>query len=148
MVGTKIALPKRYRRHIAICALAAMSGQSALAEDAAAPAQRPSPAAPVVGQSLGGTYAPSIRAVIVQHRRYPTSKIARLLRPVGMVRVAFTLARSGKLIDVTIEQSAGSILDQAALDTIRETDFPPFPDDAWPGQQQHRFSVELDYHPN
>jgi TonB family protein len=48
----------------------------------------------------------------------------------GFVRVAFTLERSGRLADASVEESSGPpVLDQAALTTLRLAEpFGPFPD--------------------
>jgi TonB family protein len=145
MLGDNRISPKKYQGCIAAFVIGVLSGQSALAEDAAAPAQ-PS-ALPVPAMSCEQVYVPAAYAEVLKHRHYPMPEDKRMA-PVGMVRVAFTIDRSGKVIDATIAESAGSILNKAALETIRQTDFPPFPRDCFPGEPQHRFSVELNYSPN
>ena len=74
-------------------------------------------------------------------------KDARLQQPSGIVTVWLVLNRSGELVDLGIENSAGSILDRAAKDSVKRASFPPFPASAWPNEQQHRFTAELNFHP-
>jgi len=111
------------------------------------PPAPPAPPAPSEDMSAQNTYFVAVRAAVEEQKRYPDSKDARLQQPSGTVIVWFTLDRTGQLLDSGIEQSAGSILDRAARDSVRRATFPPFPSGAWPGESQHRFSVDLKLHP-
>jgi len=110
----------------------------------------PAPAAsagPSENVSLESTYIASVRAAVEEKKRYPQSKDARLQQPRGTVTVVFTLTRDGELRDPHVDQSAGSILDRAALDTVRHTTYPPFPVGTWPAEDAHTFSVDLNFTP-
>ncbi len=91
-------------------------------------------------------YVANIRAYLQSTKRYPTGREVSLLRPTGTTVVRFTVRRSGGLLDAEVETSAGNmLLDRAALTAVRRGVYPPFPDDAWPGKTQHRFTVDLDF---
>jgi protein TonB len=111
------------------------------------PPAPPAPAAPAENLSLENTYISTVHAAIEEQKRYPMSKDARLQQPSGTVTVWFVLNRSGALVESGIEQSAGSILDPAALASVKRASFPPFPTDAWTNESQHRFKVEIYLHP-
>lgn len=123
-----------------------------------APAAPAAPAAPVApnvpvapsapppnSAQIENAYATSVRARIEQEKVYPTSRDARIQHPQGTVECWFVLNRSGALVDAGVSRSAGSILDRQALVTIRRGRYAPFPDDAWRGESQHRFTVELEF---
>jgi len=94
-------------------------------------------------------YAAALRAYLQSIRRYPNTKEARMLHPQGTAELWFVLDRSGALVDAGIEQGASSpILDRAALATVRGGTYPPFPNDAFPGEGTRRFTVRLDYQLN
>ena len=116
------------------------------AQQTAAPAP-PAPQTPPENVSLESTYRASVNAAINEQKRYPMSKDARLQQPTGTVIVWFTLNRDGQLQDAGIEESAGSILDRAALESVRRASFPPFPQGVWPGETQLRFKADLYFHP-
>jgi protein TonB len=81
-------------------------------------------------------------------KRYPTGRQASQQRPQGSVKVWFTLARNGSLIDVGVLQTSGSnLLDDAALASVRRGVYPPFPEQTWPGQEGHKFSVDIEFSP-
>lgn len=105
------------------------------------------PATPPQNVSLESAYFASVRAAVEEQKRYPMTKDARLEQPSGTVTVAFVLNRSGELLSSEVTGSAGSILDRAALESVRRTTYPPFPSDAWPGASQHSFQVDLRLHP-
>ncbi len=87
-----------------------------------------------------------VRAVLEANKRYPTGREASQQRPKGQVRLWFALDRQGVLIDCgLLEGSPSMLLDRAALSTLRRSVFPPFPPDAWRGQEQHRFTAQLDF---
>ncbi len=105
------------------------------------------PAAPA-SAAIESTFVGQLRAYVRGITRYPTSKEARLLRPFGSVEVAFTLTRTGEVNNVSLIKPSGySVLDQQALSIVRGGSFPKFPDGAWPGAGDHRFTVTVDFVP-
>ncbi len=112
--------------------------------------ERPSPP-PERNASRGGTedsFVGRIHAALEANKRYPTGREASQQRPTGIVKVWFVLSRSGALIDCGVAEPSPSILlDKAALSTVRRASFPAMPEDAWPGQEQHRFSAQLEFMP-
>jgi len=108
------------------------------------------PPAPPANVGLGAdvAYVGKVRAYLQGIKRYPTGREASLQRPSGVAVVGFTLRRSGELLDAGIEATSGSmLLDNTALATVRRGTYPTFPEDAWVGKAQQRFSVELDFLP-
>jgi protein TonB len=100
---------------------------------------------PSVGQIQAG-YETIIRRYLESIKRYPTSREARLQRPTGRVGVWLEVNRDGSLKEAGIAKSADSlILDNAALVTIRNGRYPPFPTEGYPGETSHRFTVTLEY---
>lgn len=98
------------------------------------------------GREAEAAYAGKVRAYLQSVKRYPTGREASLQRPSGTVAIWFTLRRSGDLADAGIETSSGAmLLDNAALTTVRRGVFPVFPDEAWVGKAQQRFTVELEF---
>lgn len=98
--------------------------------------------------SIENEYVALVRALLNASKRYPSGREASLQRPEGRTRVWFVLTRSGALADSGILDSSSSlILDNAALATIRRVSYPPFPAEAWPGSEQHKFTAELDFKP-
>ncbi|HTW34050.1 MAG TPA: energy transducer TonB [Rhizomicrobium sp.] len=111
------------------------------------PPAQPAPAAPAENISLELAYEASVHAAIEQEKRYPMSKDARLEQPSGTVVLWVTLDRAGELEDVSIEQSAGGILDRAAIETVRRTTYPPFPSGIWPNDSKARLKVPIHFSP-
>ncbi|NWH07584.1 MAG: TonB family protein [Alphaproteobacteria bacterium] len=117
------------------------------------PTNTPAAAAPTTQQAVDpirvmeAAYIAAVRAQLEAIKRYPTSKEARLQRPKGDVTIWFVLSRSGEVIDSGIEQSAGSILDRGAQTALTRAKFPPFPAEAWRGQQTHRFTAKIGFTP-
>ena len=108
----------------------------------AKPAQPPSSAA------FENGYVVNVRALLNANKRYPTGREASLQRPSGKAVVWFVMNRNGTLQEAGIEGSSNSILlDNAALSTVRRTSYTPWPEGSWPGQNQHRFTVTLDFVP-
>jgi protein TonB len=100
---------------------------------------------PTLGQIQAG-YETIIRRYLESIKRYPTSREARLQRPTGKVGVWLEVNRDGSLKDAGIAKSADSlVLDNAALSTIRNGKYPPFPPEAYPGESSHRFTLTLEY---
>jgi len=106
------------------------------------------PPPPVANVNLESQFTGQVRAYLNSIKRYPTGREASLQRPKGTVKVAFVLKRSGELVSAEVADSSYSILlDKEALATIRRGTFPPFPNDAFPGESTHRFIVDLDFTP-
>lgn len=113
-----------------------------------APAPVAAPAPKANTANAENTYTAQLRAHINSIKRYPTGREASQQRPQGTVKVWFVLRRNGSVVDVGIEKSSNSmILDNAARTTINRATFTGFPDDAWTGQDTHRFTADLEYIP-
>ncbi len=112
-----------------------------------APPPAPPPEAPKpASATFEAEFITRVRALLNAAKRYPTGREASMQRPQGKVRVWFTLTRGGSLIDSGIQDSSNSLLlDGAALSTVRRAAFFPFPPEAWPGQEQRRFSADLEF---
>ena len=88
-----------------------------------------------------------MRGYLNSIKRYPTGREASVQRPEGKVKLWFVLKRDGSLVDAGIEDSSNSILlDNAGLATVRRGSMPAF-DSAFPGEETHRFTVDLDFKP-
>lgn len=109
----------------------------------------PPPPPPRPKTDAAAQYVSQVRGYLNTIKRYPTGREVSLQRPKGTTRIAFTLNRDGSMVgDAEVETSSDSIiLDKQALKTVRGGTFPPFPADAWPGETQHRFTVDLDFVP-
>lgn len=112
------------------------------------------PVAPVIEQpkvpvaSLEGEYLAKIRAMLNANKRYPTGRQASQQRPYGSVKVWFTLARNGGLVEAgVLESSNSNLLDDAALASVRRGTYPAFPEHTWPGEAQHKFSADIEFSP-
>jgi protein TonB len=109
--------------------------------------ETPKPQPPATA-NLESNYIAAVRATLNANKRYPTGREASLQRPAGKVKVWFVLARNGALQDAGIDDSSNSIiLDNAALATVRRTTYSPWPDGSWPSENQHKFTVTLDFVP-
>ncbi len=98
--------------------------------------------------SLEGEYAGKVRAMLNSTKRYPTGRAASQQRPQGKVKVWFTLARGGALLDAGILESSNSnLLDDAAIATVRRGVYPPFPANTWVDQESHKFSSVMEFSP-
>jgi protein TonB len=65
-------------------------------------------------------YVGKVRTMLNSTKRYPTGRQASQQRPQGKVKVWFTLARNGALLDSGVLDSSNSnLLDDAALATVR-----------------------------
>ena len=99
--------------------------------------------------SMEGEYASKVRAMLNSTKRYPTGRAASQQRPQGKVRVWFTLARDGALLEAGILESSNSnLLDDAAIATVRRAVFPPFPANTWVNQAFHKFSADMAFSPS
>ncbi len=100
----------------------------------------------VATTSAQNLYLASLTSYIGSIKRYPSSREARQQRPAGTVQLWVEITRDGKLKDAGIGQSSNSsILDQAALSTVKQGRYNPFPADAWTSQQSHRFTLNIEY---
>lgn len=98
--------------------------------------------------SMENEYASQVRAMLNSTKRYPTGRAASQQRPQGKVKVWFTLARGGALLDAGILESSNSnLLDDAAIATVRRGVFPPFPANTWVDQALHKFSADMAFSP-
>jgi len=120
----------------------------AVPQAVAEPAKPPPPAPPPSSAAVENAYVVSVRTLLNANKRYPTGREASLQRPTGKAMVWFVLSRNGTLQEAGIEDTSNSILlDNAALSTVRRTSYTPWPEGSWPGQNQHRFTVTLDFAP-
>lgn len=100
---------------------------------------------PNIGQIQAG-YESKIKGYLESIKRYPTSREARIQRPTGRVGLWIEVNRDGTLKDVGVAKTSDFIiLDNAALATVRQGKFPPFPADTYPGESYRRFTVTLEY---
>jgi periplasmic protein TonB len=91
-------------------------------------------------------YAAQLRADIDRRTHPPDSPEYRLHHPAGEARVQFVVARSGETRGVLLLRSSGStILDQAAVDTVRSGHYPPMPVGTFAGEPEHVFVVTMEY---
>jgi TonB family protein len=83
---------------------------------------------------------------ISQYRYYPKS--ARDNSEEGMVEARLTIARDGRLLDVSVAKSSGyPNLDSAMVDIIRQASpYPPLPSDI--RGDRHVFTLPLNYRRN
>ncbi len=101
-----------------------------------------------IAASMENEYALMVRTMLNSTKRYPTGRAASQQRPEGKVKVWFTLARGGALLDSgVLESSNSNLLDDAALAAVRRGTYPPFPANTWVGQEQHKFSAEIEFKP-
>jgi|GEM_PF-1678178 len=106
------------------------------------------PAAPPVSAGIEASFVGQLNAYIKTITRYPTSKEARLLRPMGSVEVVFTLSRDGAVRDVALIKPSGyGMLNQQALSIVRSGSYPRIPDNAWANAPEHRFTVTVEFQP-
>jgi periplasmic protein TonB len=109
------------------------------------PAPTPTPP-PVSTKGQSDRYEAQVLRYLESVKRYPTSREARETRPSGVVTVWFELSRSGKVIDAGIEKSSNSsLLDAEAIKTVRNGNFPAFPEAVFANADKHRFSANLSY---
>lgn len=92
------------------------------------------------------SYESRLLAYLERIKRYPTHREARLSKPQGIVKLWMIISRRGELLDAGIATSSGhNLLDSEALRTVRAGTFPPFPEEAYAGEPQHRFMVSMKY---
>ena len=132
----------------------ASSEQSPVVTAAVAPAPISPPSAPSLPPAVSHTanaeesYISGVRSYLISIKRYPTGRDASIQRPRGKARIWFVLGRDGRLLESGIDQSSDSLLlDRTAMATVSRGGFPAFPETAWSGQSNHRFTVELEFVP-
>ncbi|WP_457363601.1 energy transducer TonB family protein [Pseudomonas sp. TE3610] len=115
---------------------------------AAPPAPAPAPAPPKVdSQALEGGYLQGLRGDIDRFKQYPTSRQAALERPTGEVVVWLLVDRAGNVLDSGIQTQASSmLLNRAASTSLRRIkQVKPFPEQAFGGRSQQRFTATFNY---
>ncbi len=96
--------------------------------------------------STASIYEAQLRSYLEKIKRYPTIREARLTRPQGAVRVWLEISRNGQVLGVGVMTSSGSnLLDGEALKTLKTGSYPAFPEDAYVGENAHKFSATLNY---
>lgn len=124
----------------------AVAAKPAPVVTAPAPAAAPerAPQAP----SLEAEYVGKLRTTIDAAKRYPTGRQASQQRPQGSVKLWFVLNRAGVLVELGVFLGdAPFLLEDAAKAAVRRSSFPPFPSSAWPSDEQHKFTTELNFVP-
>lgn len=102
----------------------------------------PTPAVPAVSAAVEANvtavYAAALRARVQANLVVPS--VVRMLGRGGISRVAIKLAPNGALLAVTLTGPSGSSeIDEAALKSVRGSQFPPFPTE----MQQHPMTFAL-----
>ncbi|WP_426198559.1 energy transducer TonB family protein [Pseudomonas sp. DC3200b2] len=123
--------------------------QTAQATSAPAPAPaKPALAAPRVDSAaLDGNYMQGLRSDIDRFKQYPTGRQASLERPKGDVVVWLLVDRAGNVLDSGIETPASSmLLNRAAAGSLKRIkQVKPFPEQAFGGRNQQRFTATFNY---
>jgi protein TonB len=109
---------------------------------AASPPSPPLPPGPSETPPGRDSWEGRVMAQLERFRRYPHA--ARERRIEGVVQMRVSVARDGRLLALSVEQSSGQpMLDQAALDTFRRAEpLPPVPDER-PAPVELSFPVEF-----
>lgn len=117
-----------------------------------APAPTPAPPAPppapkVDGQALEGGYLKGLRNEMDSYKQYPTGRQASLERPTGDVVVWLLVDRQGRVLDAGIQTPAPSmLLNRAASNSLRRIkQVKPFPEQAFGGRNEQRFTATFNY---
>ncbi|WDH20035.1 energy transducer TonB family protein [Pseudomonas chlororaphis] len=115
------------------------------------PAVAPTPAPPappkVDGQALEGGYLKGLRNELDTYKQYPTGRQASLERPSGEVVVWLLVDRQGRVLDSGIQTQASSmLLNRAATNSLRRIkQVKPFPEQAFGGRNEQRFTATFNY---
>ncbi|ORM44421.1 energy transducer TonB [Pseudomonas chlororaphis subsp. chlororaphis] len=116
---------------------------------AVAPTPPPAPPAPpkVDGQALEGGYLKGLRNELDTYKQYPTGRQASLERPSGEVVVWLLVDRQGRVLDSGIQTQASSmLLNRAATNSLRRIkQVKPFPEQAFGGRNEQRFTATFNY---
>ncbi|AZD02483.1 energy transducer TonB family protein [Pseudomonas chlororaphis] len=118
-------------------------------QPAVAPTPTPAPPAPpkVDGQALEGGYLKGLRNELDTYKQYPTGRQASLERPSGEVVVWLLVDRQGRVLDSGIQTQASSmLLNRAATNSLRRIkQVKPFPEQAFGGRNEQRFTATFNY---
>ncbi|QQQ51534.1 energy transducer TonB [Pseudomonas syringae] len=119
---------------------------------ASAPVAPPSPPAPpaapkVDTQGMEGGYLKGLRSELDGYKQYPTGRQASLERPSGGVVVWLLVDRQGRVLDSGIQTQASSmLLNRAAANSLRRIkQVKPFPEQAFGGRSEQRFTATFNY---
>jgi protein TonB len=116
---------------------------------AAPAAATPAPPAPpkVDGQALEGGYLKGLRNELDTYKQYPTGRQASLERPSGEVVVWLLVDRQGRVLDSGLQTQASSmLLNRAATNSLRRIkQVKPFPEQAFGGRNEQRFTATFNY---
>ncbi len=116
---------------------------------AAPTAPTPAPPAPpkVDGQALEGGYLKGLRNELDTYKQYPTGRQASLERPTGEVVVWLLVDRQGRVLDSGLQTQASSmLLNRAATNSLRRIkQVKPFPEQAFGGRNEQRFTATFNY---
>ncbi|WP_024676768.1 energy transducer TonB [Pseudomonas syringae] len=119
---------------------------------ASAPVSPPSPPAPPVPpkvdtQGIEGGYLKGLRNDLDGYKQYPTGRQASLERPSGEVVVWLLVDRQGRVLDSGIQTQASSmLLNRAATNSLRRIkQVKPFPEQAFGGRNEQRFTATFNY---
>ncbi|AZC37606.1 energy transducer TonB family protein [Pseudomonas chlororaphis] len=125
--------------------VAAKPVQPAVAPTPAPPA--PPPAPKVDGQALEGGYLKGLRNELDSYKQYPSGRQASLERPTGEVVVWLLVDRQGRVLDSGIQTQASSmLLNRAATNSLRRIkQVKPFPEQAFGGRNEQRFTATFNY---
>ncbi|CRM66381.1 energy transducer TonB [Pseudomonas poae] len=121
---------------------------AAVAPTPAPPAPAPAPAPPKVdGQALEGGYLKGLRNDLDTYKQYPTGRQASLERPSGEVVVWLLVDRQGRVLDSGLQTQASSmLLNRAATNSLRRIkQVKPFPEQAFGGRNEQRFTATFNY---
>ncbi|MBI6644798.1 TonB family protein, partial [Pseudomonas synxantha] len=109
----------------------------------------PAPPAPpkVDGQALEGGYLKGLRNELDTYKQYPTGRQASLERPSGEVVVWLLVDRQGRVLDSGVQSPASSmLLNRAATNSLRRIkQVKPFPEQAFGGRNEQRFTATFNY---
>ena len=112
-------------------------------------APTPAPPAPpkVDGQALEGGYLKGLRNELDSYKQYPTGRQASLERPTGEVVVWLLVDRQGRVLDSGVQTQASSmLLNRAATNSLRRIkQVKPFPEQAFGGRNEQRFTATFNY---
>jgi protein TonB len=125
--------------------VAAKAAPAAVAQAAPTPAP---PAPPKVdGQALEGGYLKGLRNELDTYKQYPTGRQASLERPNGDVVVWLLVDRQGRVLDSGVQTPASSmLLNRAAANSLRRIkQVKPFPEQAFGGRNEQRFTATFNY---
>ncbi|OPK01656.1 energy transducer TonB, partial [Pseudomonas veronii] len=125
--------------------VAAKPAPAAVAQAAPTPA---TPAPPKVdGQALEGGYLKGLRNELDTYKQYPTGRQASLERPSGDVVVWLLVDRQGRVLDSGVQTPASSmLLNRAAANSLRRIkQVKPFPEQAFGGRNEQRFTATFNY---